>query len=120
MTVGHGFDDGVLQGPLINQAGFDKSANHVQGALDLGAEAMVGGYPLMFANADGEAVGNFFAPTVLRGVTDAMPMTLDETFGPVAPLYRFSSDDEALAMANCSASGLASYCPGPPGAVKRP
>lgn len=102
LRVGNGFTEGVHQGPLINRAALDKVIDHVDDALTGGAEVTVGGerHPLG---------GTFFTPTVLAGVTPSMKVAVDETFGPVAPVLRFSHEEEALEMANATDSGLAAY-----------
>ncbi len=102
LKVGFGLEDGVNQGPLINQAGLEKVEEHVADALDKGAQVVVGGAP----HARG---GTFYQPTVLTGVTTAMKVTKEETFGPVAPLFRFETEAEGIAMANDTEFGLAAY-----------
>ena len=102
MKVGNGTDEGVEQGPLIDVAGLEKVEEHIADAVSKGANIAVGGkrHPLG---------GTFFEPTVLTGVTTDMMVTQDETFGPVAPLFRFSTDEEAISMANDTPFGLAAY-----------
>ena len=102
MKVGHGLEDDVLQGPLINKGGFDKVQAHVTAAVDAGAVVLTGGKP----HAKG---GNFFEPTVLGGVTKEMLFGEEETFGPVAPLIKFETEEEALRIANDVNVGLAGY-----------
>jgi succinate-semialdehyde dehydrogenase/glutarate-semialdehyde dehydrogenase len=102
LKVGAGSEDGVAQGPLIDGAGLAKVEAHVADAVALGARVMCGGA----RHARG---GNFFQPTVLADVTSAMRVAREETFGPVAPLFRFTTEDEAVAMANDTEFGLAAY-----------
>ncbi len=102
MKVGNGLDEGVEQGPLINQAAVDKVQEHLGDALDKGATIITGGK----AHALG---GTFFEPTVITNATTDMLVTQEETFGPLAPLYRFTSDDEAIELANDTPFGLAAY-----------
>jgi succinate-semialdehyde dehydrogenase/glutarate-semialdehyde dehydrogenase len=100
LKVGDGFESGVTTGPLINEAAVAKVKEHVADAVAKGATIVVGGKPLG---------GNFYAPTVLAGVTPDMAVAREETFGPVAPLFRFKTEDEAIAMANATEFGLACY-----------
>lgn len=102
MKVGDGTEVGVVQGPLINAAAVEKVEEHVQNAVGLGAEIVVGGR----RHARG---GNFYEPTVLKNVTTRMLITREETFGPVAPLYRFETEEEAIRLANDTEYGLAAY-----------
>ncbi|MGB2122717.1 MAG: aldehyde dehydrogenase family protein [Candidatus Puniceispirillaceae bacterium] len=102
MKVGNGMEDGVEQGPIIDQQGLDKIERHVADALDKGAELLTGG-------GRHELGGTFFQPTVLSGMTSEMQMFGEETFGPVSGLFRFSTDEEAIAMANDTEFGLAAY-----------
>jgi succinate-semialdehyde dehydrogenase/glutarate-semialdehyde dehydrogenase len=102
MKVGPGTEEGVVQGPLINEAGLRKVEAHVEDALQKGAKALVGGKR--------HALGHtFFEPTVLSGATREMRLATEETFGPVAPLFRFKAEDEAIAFANDTPYGLAAY-----------
>ncbi len=102
LQVGNDVDDGVTQGPLIDDGAVLKVEEHIADALTHGATVIAGGerHPLG---------GNFFQPTVLANVTQKMLITREETFGPVAPLVRFSSDEEVVGMANDTEFGLASY-----------
>lgn len=102
MKVGNGIDDGVNQGPLIDSGAVTKVEEHIADALQHGASVIAGGerHPLG---------GNFFQPTVLANVNQKMLITREETFGPVAPIVRFSSDEEVVALANDTEFGLASY-----------
>ncbi len=102
LKVGDGRDDGVDQGPLIDEAAVAKVEEHIADATSKGARVISGGQ----RHAKGLS---FFEPTVLRDVTPAMLIARDETFGPVAPLFRFETEDEAIAMANDTEYGLASY-----------
>ncbi|SPA49635.1 NADP-dependent succinate-semialdehyde dehydrogenase [Cupriavidus taiwanensis] len=102
LKVGYGVEPGVLQGPLINEDAVAKVESHIADALGKGARLLTGGK----RHALG---GTFFEPTVLADVTPAMRVAREETFGPLAPLFRFSTDDEAIAMANDTEFGLASY-----------
>ena len=106
MTVGHGLAEGTQIGPLINDAAVDKADEHVQDAVGKGARLVTGGVRLI----DGEyANGSFYAPTILDGVTRDMDIFYEETFGPVAGLTVFDTEDEAIDFANDSIYGLASY-----------
>ncbi|MGA9917159.1 NADP-dependent succinate-semialdehyde dehydrogenase [Paraburkholderia sp.] len=102
LKVGNGTGDGVTQGPLINEAAVLKVESHIEDALAKGARIVTGGKR--------HALGHgFFEPTVLADVTPAMKVARDETFGPLAPLFRFSSDEEVIRLANDTEFGLASY-----------
>ncbi len=102
LNVGHGATDNVHQGPLIDIAAVEKVEEHIADAVAQGAEVAVGGQ----RHALG---GTFFEPTVITGVTREMKVASEETFGPLAPLFRFSSEEEAIAMANDTEFGLAAY-----------
>jgi succinate-semialdehyde dehydrogenase/glutarate-semialdehyde dehydrogenase len=102
MQVGNGVDDGVVQGPLINEAGVTKVQEHVDDAVNKGASVSAGGK----RHALG---GNFFEPTVLTDVTPDMKVAREETFGPISPLFRFKTEEEAIAMSNDTEFGLAAY-----------
>ncbi|AXS81017.1 NAD-dependent succinate-semialdehyde dehydrogenase [Dechloromonas sp. HYN0024] len=102
LKVGNGTEAGVAQGPLINAAGLAKVEDHVADALSKGARVLCGG-------TRHERGGNFFQPTVLADVTTAMKVAREETFGPVAPIFRFETEAEAIAMANDTEFGLAAY-----------
>lgn len=102
LKPGEGFGSGVTQGPLINQAALNKVKDHVEQALSCGAKLIMGGKP---ANC-GEL---FFEPTILGEATLEMKMAHEETFGPVAALYRFKSDSEVIEKANNTDYGLAAY-----------
>ncbi|MDB4112185.1 NAD-dependent succinate-semialdehyde dehydrogenase, partial [Yoonia sp.] len=102
LNVGDGFADGVTTGPLINDAAVAKVEDHIADAVSKGATVALGG-----ARAD--LGGSFFQPTVLTGVTTDMKVAKEETFGPVAPLFKFTDEAEVVAMANDSEFGLAAY-----------
>ncbi len=102
LKVGAGIEAGVAQGPLINAAGLSKVEAHVADAVGKGARVLCGG-------ARHERGGNFFQPTVLADVTTEMKVAREETFGPVAPLFRFETEEQAIAMANDTEFGLAAY-----------
>ncbi|MCW9044862.1 MAG: NAD-dependent succinate-semialdehyde dehydrogenase [Alphaproteobacteria bacterium] len=106
MKAGSGFEEGVVIGPLVNQAAIDKVDNQVKDALAKGAELIAGGQVL--AN-DGLEKGYFYAPTVLAGVTSKMAIYREETFGPVAPIIPFENEEDVLEMANDTSYGLAAY-----------
>jgi succinate-semialdehyde dehydrogenase/glutarate-semialdehyde dehydrogenase len=100
--VGAGTEPGVTIGPLIEPAAIEKVKEHVADAVGKGAKVVLGGKP----HAKG---GLFFEPTVITGVTPAMKVAREETFGPVAPLFRFETEADAIAMANDTEFGLAAY-----------
>ncbi|WP_158736772.1 NAD-dependent succinate-semialdehyde dehydrogenase [Alteribacillus sp. YIM 98480] len=103
LNVGDGFEDGVDIGPLINQGGYEKVDRHVKDALDKGAELVCGGEGFE------ENGAYFYKPTVLKNITHEMVIMEEETFGPVAPVQKISSDEEGVRLANSSPYGLASY-----------
>ncbi|HXZ68152.1 MAG TPA: NAD-dependent succinate-semialdehyde dehydrogenase [Alphaproteobacteria bacterium] len=102
MKVGSGFEDGVVQGPLIDMKAVEKVEEHIADAKSKGAHVLEGGK----RHALG---GTFFEPTVIADVTPKMLVAREETFGPVAPLFRFETEEQALQMANDTEFGLASY-----------
>ncbi|MGB5292593.1 MAG: NAD-dependent succinate-semialdehyde dehydrogenase, partial [Lysobacterales bacterium] len=102
MKVGAGAQEGNDQGPLINAAGLEKVEEHIHDALRKGAKTATGGK----RHALG---GNYYEPTVLTGVTPEMKIAQEETFGPVAALFRFKTEEEAVEMANDTEFGLAAY-----------
>ena len=102
LKVGNGFDPEVLQGPLIDFAAVEKVEDHIQDAVAKGGRVLLGGK----RHALGQT---FFEPTVLSEVTSQMKVAREETFGPLAPLFRFESDEEGIQMANDTEFGLASY-----------
>ncbi|MCU0950255.1 MAG: NAD-dependent succinate-semialdehyde dehydrogenase [Burkholderiaceae bacterium] len=106
LKIGSGFEPGVQQGPLIDAAALAKVKAHVADAVAKGATVLTGGQPHAQGDEDG---GMFFQPTVIANVTDAMLVAREETFGPVAPVFRFSSDAQAVAAANNVEYGLAAY-----------
>jgi len=102
LKVGRGTDADVQQGPLINAAAVAKIQSHIDDAVAKGASVVCGGKP--------HALGRtWFEPTVLRDVTPQMQVATEETFGPLAPIFRFSDEAEAIAMANDTEYGLAAY-----------
>lgn len=101
-VVGNGFDEGVNQGPLINESAVRKVETQIADAVSKGARILAGGKRHMLG-------GSFFEPTILADVNQDMMIAREETFGPVAPLFRFKTDDEVIAMANDTEFGLASY-----------
>ena len=102
MKVGPGTEEGVTTGPLINKAAVEKVEEHVADALQHGAKVLLGGK----RHARG---GNFYEPTVLIDVKPDTKIAQEETFGPVAPLFKFKTEEEAVAMANDTPFGLAAY-----------
>ncbi|MGE5202751.1 MAG: NADP-dependent succinate-semialdehyde dehydrogenase [Acidobacteriota bacterium] len=102
MKVGFGSETGTVIGPLIDMKAVEKVEEHVSDAVAKGAHVVVGGK----RHALG---GSFYEPTVLTGVNTQMKVTREETFGPVAPLFRFSTDQQAVDMANDTVYGLAAY-----------
>ena len=102
LKVGSGFEAGVQQGPLIDEAALAKVVAHVADAISKGARALTGGH----RHALG---GTYFEPTVLADVTDQMMVARDETFGPIAPVFRFGSEADAIDAANRVEYGLAAY-----------
>jgi len=102
LKVGRGTEAGVNVGPLIDEKAVAKVEEHIQDAVSKGAKIVVGGKKHQLG-------GLFFEPTVLTGVTTSMKVTREETFGPVAPLFRFKTEEEGVAMANDTEFGLASY-----------
>jgi succinate-semialdehyde dehydrogenase / glutarate-semialdehyde dehydrogenase len=102
LKVGRGTEAGVNIGPLIDANAVTKVEEHIQDAVSKGAKIVVGGKKHALG-------GLFFEPTVLTGVNTTMKVTKEETFGPVAPLFRFKTEEEGVAMANDTEFGLASY-----------
>ena len=102
LKVGAGTEAGVTVGPLINKDAVRKVEEHVADAIEHGATVVIGGKPSKLG-------GNFYEPTVLTGVTPQMKVAREETFGPVAPLFRFKTEEEAVRMANDTPFGLAAY-----------
>ncbi len=102
LTVGNGLEDGVQQGPLIDGNAVKKVEQHIADATAKGAKVVVGGSRHSLG-------GTFFEPTLLSGVNTDMAVTREETFGPVAPLFRFGDEAQAIRMANDTEFGLAAY-----------
>jgi succinate-semialdehyde dehydrogenase/glutarate-semialdehyde dehydrogenase len=100
LKVGNGFEAGVMQGPLIEDAAIDKVSRHVADALAKGGKLLAGGNKL---------AGQFFEPTVIADATADMLCAREETFGPFAPVFRFTHEQEAIDAANNTEFGLASY-----------
>lgn len=102
LNVGNGTESGVTAGPMITAAAVEKVEAHIANATKLGATVATGGKRHVLG-------GTFFEPTVLTGVTQNMMVAREETFGPLAPLFRFETEEEVIAMANDTEFGLASY-----------
>ena len=102
LKVGNGLETGSQQGPLINMAAVEKVESHINDAISQGAHIVCGGKRHTLG-------GTFFEPTILSDVTPNMRIAGEETFGPVAPLFRFKTEEEAIALANDTPFGLASY-----------
>ena len=102
LVLGNGMEQGVTQGPMIDEAAVRKVEEHIGDALEKGALLVTGGQRAALG-------GSFFEPTVLTGVTAAMKVAQEETFGPLAPLFRFSTEEEVIERANDTEFGLASY-----------
>jgi succinate-semialdehyde dehydrogenase/glutarate-semialdehyde dehydrogenase len=103
LKTGNGFEAGVNVGPLIDEAALQKVEAHVADAIALGAKLLAGGKRLA------SEAGNFFEPTLLADATPQMLCSREETFGPVAPVFKFQTEAEAIALANSTEFGLASY-----------
>jgi succinate-semialdehyde dehydrogenase / glutarate-semialdehyde dehydrogenase len=101
--LGFGLDPATTQGPLVNASAVKKVLEHVNDAKSKGAHVVLGG------KAPEHLKGFFFEPTIITGVTTEMLVSNDETFGPLAPLFKFSSDAEVIEMANDTEFGLAGY-----------
>ena len=102
LRVGNGLTEEVDQGPLIDMAAVEKMEEHIEDATSKGAKIVVGG-------ARHEKGRTFFQPTIITGVTSEMAVAREETFGPLAPLFKFDTEEEAISMANDTEFGLASY-----------
>ena len=102
LRVGDGRDPETTQGPLISQAAVEKVESHIADATAKGARVLNGG-------SVSELGGTFFSPTLLVGATPDMVVAKEETFGPLAPVFKFSTEDEAIALANDTEFGLAGY-----------
>jgi len=102
LKVGDGLDEGVQQGPLINDAALEKVKSLVADAVEKGAKVLTGGQPHALG-------GNFFEPTVLTDLDDSMAIAHEEIFGPVCPVFTFKTDQQAIEIANSTPYGLAAY-----------
>ena len=102
LQVGNGMDEGVTQGPMINQGAIDKVKDHIEDALSKGGKLICGGQSHTLG-------GSFFTPTIIGNATTDMKMATEETFGPVAPIFKFKDEAQAIAMANDTEFGLAAY-----------
>ncbi|MEO0743978.1 MAG: NAD-dependent succinate-semialdehyde dehydrogenase [Pseudomonadota bacterium] len=102
LQVGDGLTDGVTTGPLITDKAVEKVQDHLADLVNHGGEILTGGKPHALG-------GTFLEPTVVTGVTQAMKVAQEETFGPLAPLFKFEDEDEVIAMANDTIFGLAAY-----------
>jgi len=102
LKVGNGMQEGVNQGPLINLEALEKVQEHITDALDRGAIIVTGGKPH-------KSGGTMFEPTIISNVTSSMKVASEETFGPLAPIFKFSSEEDAIKLANDTEFGLASY-----------
>ncbi|MDV4146190.1 NAD-dependent succinate-semialdehyde dehydrogenase [Shimia sp. FJ5] len=102
MKVGDGLEQDTAFGPLINEDAVEKVREHIADAQSKGGEVILGGNP-------SELGGTFFQPTIVTGATTEMAFATDETFGPLAPLFKFEDEDDVIAMANDTIFGLASY-----------
>ena len=101
--LGRGIDEGITHGPLVNRAAVEKVAAHVQDALQKGAQLRIGGKALS------DSSGYFFEPTIITGASKDMLLAADETFGPLAAIFNFSSEEEVVELANDTEFGLAGY-----------
>ena len=102
LKVGDGFETGTTTGPLISEAALEKVQNHIKDAQEKGATILEGG-------GRHDLGQTFFEPTILTGMTSDMIVAREETFGPLAPLFKFETEDEVIALANDSEFGLAGY-----------
>ncbi|HQU67972.1 MAG TPA: NAD-dependent succinate-semialdehyde dehydrogenase [Albidovulum sp.] len=102
LKVGDGLKDGITTGPLINEAAVEKVEEHIADVLAGGGKVVTGGKRSPLG-------GTFFEPTVVTGVTSEMKVSTEETFGPLAPLFRFETEEEVIEKANATIFGLASY-----------
>ena len=102
MKVGDGLSEGSQLGPLINQDAVDKVAEHIADATAKGGTVLTGGKPHALG-------GTFFEPTIITGATQDMAFAQEETFGPLAPLFKFDTDEEVVGYANDTIFGLAAY-----------
>ena len=106
LNVGNGLIEGTLMGPLINNQGLNKVSRQVQDCKDKGGNILYGGFEIEALNSKG---GSFYSPTVITNVTQQMLPAIEETFGPIAPLMKFDTEDEAVTIANGTRFGLAAY-----------
>lgn len=106
LVIGNGLNKGVTIGPLIDQGAVAKAESHVKDAVEKGSEILIGGNKL---NDGDYANGYFFEPTLLNNANHTMKIAYEETFGPVVPVFNFSSEEEVIQRANSSQYGLASY-----------
>ena len=102
LKVGNGLEEGVQQGPMINAAAVDKVKEHIEDALANGGELVLGG-------DSHELGGSFFTPTIIGNANTNMKVATEETFGPLAPVFKFKTEEEAIHMANDTEFGLAAY-----------
>lgn len=102
LKVGPGLEDGVTQGPLINMRALEKVENHLEDAVANGGRVLIGG-------KRHELGGTFFEPTIVADATIDMKVSREETFGPLAPLYRFKDEEQVIGLANDTTAGLAAY-----------
>ena len=102
MKVGDGLEEGVDLGPLINTSAVDKVREHIEDAVSKGGKVLTGG-------KEHSLGGSFFEPTIITGVTQEMAVAKEETFGPLAPLFKFETEEEAIQLANDTIFGLAAY-----------
>lgn len=105
LKIGNGLEDGVEIGPLIDEGAIQKVEDHIQDATQFGAQILCGG-----KRAETDYDGHFYQPTVIHYANEKMKIATEETFGPVAPLFVFKTEEEALQKANATDYGLASYC----------
>ena len=101
LKIGNGLEDGTTTGPLIDEKAVAKVQEHIADAISKGATVLSGGKPME---------GNFFEPTILTNVPNNAAVAQEETFGPLAPLFRFKDEADVIAMSNDTEFGLASYC----------
>lgn len=103
LKIGHGAKEGTTLGPLTTPRGLDKAVAHVEDAKKQGGQIILGG-----GKVEGES-GNFFQPTIITNANDKMQITVEESFAPIMALYSFETEEEAVAQANNTSMGLASY-----------
>lgn len=105
LKIGYGIEEGVEIGPLIDEAAINKVEEHIQDALEHGGKLLCGG-----SRAETAYTGHFFQPTVINYAHEQMKIATEETFGPVAPIFVFKTEEEVITKANHTNYGLASYC----------